>query len=159
MNIKIICIGKLKEKYWVDAANEYSKRLSKYCKLNLIELKESKLPSNPSKADEQNVIIKEGEDIARHIKPSEYIVTLEIEGELLSSEKLASKINTLSIDGINDITFIIGGSLGISEDVKKMTNYKLSFSNMTFTHQMIRVILLEQIYRSYKINRNESYHK
>lgn len=159
MNIKIICIGKLKEKYWLDAVSEYSKRLSKYCKLNIIELKESKLPSNPSKADEINVIIKEGEDIAKQIKTSEYVVTLEIEGKLLSSEKLADKINALSIDGINDITFIIGGSLGISEDVKKMSDYKLSFSNMTFTHQMIRVILLEQIYRSYKINRNENYHK
>lgn len=159
MNIKIICIGKLKEKYWVDAVREYSKRLSKYCKLNIIELKESKLPTNPSKMDELNVMIKEGEDIAKHIKTSDYVVTLEIEGELLSSEKLANKIDKLSIDGINDITFIIGGSLGISDELKKMSDYKLSFSNMTFTHQMIRVILLEQIYRSYKINRNESYHK
>ena len=159
MNIKIICIGKLKENYWRDATSEYSKRLNGYCKLNIIELKESKLPSNPSRADEISVIDKEGDDIISHVKDSDYVITLEIEGKQLDSVELSKTINKLALTGKSDIIFVIGGSLGLSDSVKNRANYKLSFSKMTYPHQMMRVILLEQIYRSFKIIKNESYHK
>lgn len=159
MNITILTIGKLKEKYWRDAIAEYSKRLGRYCSLKITELKESPLPANPSPADEEAVKRAEGEDILSRIKPSDYVITLEINGKGLSSTDLASKIDNLALDGKSDITFIIGGSLGLSKDVSKRSNFKLSFSAMTFPHQMMRVILLEQIYRSFKIIRHEAYHK
>lgn len=159
MNIKVVCIGKLKEKYWVKAIEEYSKRLSKYCSLSIDELKEERLPDNASSAEEEAVKIAEGKSILNKIKKESYVVTLEIKGKQLSSEQLAGKINELGLDGKSDIVFIIGGSLGLSEEVSKRSNFKLSFSSMTFPHQMMRVILLEQIYRAFKINRNEPYHK
>lgn len=159
MNITVIAIGKLKEKYWQDAISEYSKRMKSYCNLQIIELKESPLRANPSAADEQAVKDAEGADILSKIKPSDYVITLEIKGKGLSSEQLAEKINTLGIDGKSSIVFVIGGSLGLSESVSKRSDFKLSFSAMTFPHQMMRVILLEQVYRSFKINRNEAYHK
>lgn len=159
MNITVIAIGKLKEKYWQDAISEYSKRMKSYCNLQIIELKESPLRANPSAADEQAVKDAEGADILSKIKPSDYVITLEIKGKGLSSEQLAEKINTLGIDGKSSIVFVIGGSLGLSETVSKRSDFKLSFSAMTFPHQMMRVILLEQVYRSFKINRNEAYHK
>ena len=159
MNITVIAIGKLKEKYWQDAISEYSKRMKSYCNLQIIELKESPLRANPSVADEQAVKDAEGADILSKIKPSDYVITLEIKGKGLSSEQLAEKINTLGIDGKSSIVFVIGGSLGLSESVSKRSDFKLSFSAMTFPHQMMRVILLEQVYRSFKINRNEAYHK
>jgi len=136
-----------------------SKRLNGYCKLNIIELKESKLPSNPSRADEISVIDKEGDDIISHVKDSDYVITLEIEGKQLDSVELSKTINKLALTGKSDIIFVIGGSLGLSDSVKNRANYKLSFSKMTYPHQMMRVILLEQIYRSFKIIKNESYHK
>ncbi|HKK95112.1 MAG TPA: 23S rRNA (pseudouridine(1915)-N(3))-methyltransferase RlmH [Anaerovoracaceae bacterium] len=159
MNIKIICIGKLKEKYWNDAVKEYSKRLGGYCKFNVVELKESKLPSNPSRADEINVINKEGNDVINNIKDNDYVITLEIEGKQLDSLEFSKTINKLALTGKSDIIFVVGGSLGLSDFVKNRADFRLSFSNMTFPHQMMRVILLEQIYRSFKIIRNESYHK
>lgn len=159
MNITVIAIGKLKEKYWQDAISEYSKRMKSYCNLQIIELKESPLRANPSAADEQAVKDAEGADILSKIKPSDYVITLEIKGKGLSSEQLAKKIDTLGIDGKSNIVFVIGGSLGLSESVSKRSDFKLSFSAMTFPHQMMRVILLEQVYRSFKINRNEAYHK
>jgi len=159
MNIKIICIGKLKEKYWNDAVKEYSKRLGGYCKFNVVELKESKLPSNPSRADEINVINKEGNDVINNIKDNDYVITLEIEGKQLDSLEFSKTINKLALVGKSDIIFVVGGSLGLSDFVKNRADFRLSFSNMTFPHQMMRVILLEQIYRSFKIIRNESYHK
>lgn len=159
MNITVIAIGKLKEKYWQDAISEYSKRMKSYCNLQIIELKESPLRANPSAADEQAVKDAEGADILSKIKPSDYVITLEIKGKGLSSEQLAKKIDTLGIDGKSSIVFVIGGSLGLSESVSKRSDFKLSFSAMTFPHQMMRVILLEQVYRSFKINRNEAYHK
>lgn len=159
MNITVIAIGKLKEKYWTEAVKEYSKRLGSYCSLNIIELKESLLRANPSPADEQAVKDAEGAEILNKIKSSDYVFTLEIKGKSLSSEQLASKIETLGIDGKSSIVFIIGGSLGLSEAVSKRADFKLSFSAMTFPHQMMRVILLEQIYRSFKIIRHEAYHK
>lgn len=149
MNIKVVCVGKLKEKYWTGAIDEYSKRLKSYCKLDIVELKESP-------RDDVNA---EGEAILGKIGKDEYVITLEIKGKALTSEKLADKINNLAIDGKSDVTFVIGGSEGLSQAVMDRSNFPLSFSAMTFPHQMIRVFLLEQIYRSFKIIKNEPYHK
>ncbi|MCQ2554337.1 MAG: 23S rRNA (pseudouridine(1915)-N(3))-methyltransferase RlmH [Clostridia bacterium] len=159
MNIDIICIGKLKEKYWTDAVNEYVKRLKAYANVSIVELKESRLPENASPKDEENVKLEEGRSILKSIKDSTYVITLEIKGKQLSSEELADKMSDLAINGKSDIAFVIGGSLGLSPEVSARSNYKLSFSKMTFPHQMMRVILLEQVYRAFKINRNETYHK
>ena len=159
MNIKIICIGNLKEKYWKEAVLEYGKRLDSYCKLEIAELKEAKLPNNASSADEVQVKEAEGLEILKRIAKNEYVITLEIKGKKLTSEQLSLKINDLTLAGKSDITFVIGGSLGLSEEVSRRANFKLSFSDMTFPHQMMRVILLEQIYRSFKIMKNEPYHK
>ena len=159
MNISIVCIGKLKEKYWTEAAGEYSKRLSKYCSLQIEELKETRLPENASAADEEAVKVSEGEEILRHIKKDAFVITLEIKGKALSSEGLAEKMEQLALDGKSSVAFVIGGSLGLSDAVSRRANFKLSFSAMTFPHQMMRVILLEQIYRAYKINKGEKYHK
>lgn len=159
MNITVICVGKLKESYWRDAVKEYSKRLGGYCSLNIIELKESRLAANPSPADELAVKVKEGEEILSHIRPSDLVVTLEIKGKKLSSEQLASRIEDWSLEGRSDLDLVIGGSLGLSPAVSQRADFKLSFSDMTFPHQMMRVILLEQIYRSFKIIRHEPYHK
>ena len=159
MKINIICIGKLKEKYWTAAIAEYSKRLSRFCDLNIVELKESPLRANPSAADEEEVKTKEGEAILAKVKPADYVITLEIAGKGLSSEQLATKISDLALRGNSSIDFIIGGSLGLSPEVSRRADFKLSFSAMTFPHQMMRVILLEQIYRAFKINNNEAYHK
>lgn len=159
MNIQIICIGKLKEKYWSEAISEYSKRLSRFCSLEIIELKEARLPDKASHAEEEAVKMEEGRSILKAIKEGTYVITLEILGKQLTSPELAAKMENLSLEGKSNITFVIGGSLGLSEEVSKRANFKLSFSKMTFPHQMMRVILLEQIYRSFKINRNETYHK
>lgn len=159
MNIKILTIGKLKEKYWRDAESEYSKRLVNYCRLSISELKESPLPSNPSPADEEAVKTNEGKSILSKIKPSDYVFTLEIKGTPLSSTAFSKKIENLALKGHSSLIFVIGGSLGLSEEVSKRADFKLSFSAMTFPHQMMRVFLLEQIYRSFKIIRNETYHK
>lgn len=159
MNVTILAVGKLKEKYWRDAVAEYSKRLKSYCSLQITEIKESPLRANPSAADEEAVKIAEGADILSRIRSSDYVITLEIKGKVLSSESLAQKIEALAIDGKSSIVFVIGGSLGLSEEVSRRADFKLSFSAMTFPHQMMRVILLEQIYRSFKINRHEAYHK
>ena len=159
MNIKIIAVGKLKESYWRDAVSEYSKRLNAYCSLEIIEVKESRLSANPSAADEAAVKAAEGQDILRHINKEDYVITLEIKGKGLSSEQLAEKIEQLALEGKSSLAFVIGGSLGLSPEVSRRADFKLSFSAMTFPHQMMRVVLLEQIYRSFKINRNETYHK
>ena len=159
MNIFVISVGKLKEKYWVDAVKEYARRLGAYCRLELIEVKEARLPDRAGEAEEAAVKQAEGEEILRRIKDNMYVVTLEIGGKALSSEQLAEKIDRLAVDGISSIAFVIGGSLGLSEAVSSRADFKLSFSKMTFPHQMMRVILLEQIYRSFKIIRNETYHK
>lgn len=159
MNIEIICIGKLKEKYWQDAIKEYSKRLGRYCTLSVTELKEVKLPEGASLADEHRVIYLEGRNILKALKDDTYVIALDVKGKGLGSEELASKIEKLGIQGSSRITFIIGGSLGLSKEVLDAADFKLSFSAMTFPHQMMRVILLEQIYRAFKIIKNESYHK
>lgn len=159
MKIQVICIGKLKEKYWTDAVNEYSKRLSRFCDLEITELKETKLPDKASEAQEQAVIEDEGKTILKHVKDGSYVISLEILGKNLTSVELAEKMEELPLMGKSHVTFIIGGSLGLSKDVSKRADFKLSFSKMTFPHQMMRVILLEQVYRAFKINKNEAYHK
>ena len=159
MNITVICIGKLKEKYWTAAIDEYSKRLKGYCSLEIIELKEARLPDKAGPAEELAVKEAEGEEILKKIRDNQYVITLEVKGKMLSSEKLAEKMENLAIDGQSNVVFVIGGSLGLSAAVSKRANFKLSFSEMTFPHQMMRVILLEQVYRAFKINRNEAYHK
>ena len=159
MKIKIICVGKLKEKYWTAAIDEYSKRLKGYCSLDIVELKEARLPDKAGPAEELAVKEAEGEEILKKIKDNQYVITLEVKGKMLSSEKLAEKMDSLGLEGNSNVVFVIGGSLGLSAAVSKRANFKLSFSEMTFPHQMMRVILLEQVYRAFKINRNEAYHK
>ena len=150
--IKIICLGKIKESYINDAIKEYTKRLSKYTEIKIIELDDVGLD------DKKVVLKKEEEKILKVLNDKEYIITLEIEGNEISSLDFARKINDIFIQSSN-ITFIIGGSYGLSDEIKKKSNYKLSFSKMTFPHQLFRVILLEQLYRAFKINNNEEYHK
>ena len=147
--IKIICVGKIKEKFYTQAIDEYKKRLSKYTKIEIIELKDESIG---------NILEKERDSILSKIDKKDYIITMEIEGNMISSEQLSKKIEDIFINNPN-ITFIIGGSYGLHDDIKKLSNYKLSFSKMTFPHQLFRVILLEQIYRAFKIINNESYHK
>lgn len=159
MNIKVIAVGKLKERYWQDAVKEYSKRLGRFCRLTITEIKESQLAANPSAADEEAVKTAEGRDILDRLKPSDYVITLEIDGSSMTSPQLASRIESLTVSGKSSIAFIIGGSLGLSREVSARADMKLSFSAMTFPHQMARVILLEQIYRAFKIIHNETYHK
>lgn len=159
MDITVLAVGKLKEKYWQDAIREYSKRLGKYCRFQIVEVKESLLRANPSEADEAAVKIAEGRDILSKIKPSDHVITLEIKGRPLSSPQLAQHIEDMTVRGKSSIVFVIGGSLGLSDEVSRRADFKLSFSAMTFPHQMMRVILLEQIYRSFKIIKNEAYHK
>lgn len=159
MNIRIICIGKLKEKYWQDASNEYIKRLKPFCNIEIVELKEYKITKNPSPKDEEIVKIKEGEAILSKIKDGDYVISLEILGKQISSGVMAKKMIGITNQGYSDFDFVIGGSLGLSDEVSKRANFKLSFSLMTFPHQMMRVILLEQIYRSFMINKGTSYHK
>ena len=157
MKIRIICIGKLKEKYWTSAAAEYSKRISGYANIEIVELKESKLPSNPSEADENSVLIREGQNILGKIKESDYVIAMEVEGEQIDSVELAKKIQYAFDTKSSTIDFVIGGRL--SDEVKKRADYGLSFSKLTFPHQMARIMLLEQIYRAFKINSGETYHK
>ena len=159
MNITIVCIGKLKERYWSEAVLEYSKRLSRYCSLEIDELKEEKLPDNASKAEEEQVVVAEGKRLLKRIPDTAYVVTLEIKGKELTSEALAGKIGDLGLEGKSDLVFVIGGSLGLSAEVSERSDFKLSFSKMTFPHQMMRVILLEQVYRGFKILKGEAYHK
>ena len=159
MNVKIIAVGKIKEKYIVEGIKEYSKRLSRYCNLEIIEVEDEKAPENLSKKEMDLIKEKEGGKIISRIPSNSHIISLAIDGKKLSSEELSEKVETLMIDGINDITFIIGGSLGLSDEVINKSNFKLSFSKMTFPHQLMRMILLEQVYRAFRIMRGEPYHK
>lgn len=159
MNIDIACVGKVKEKFFRDAIDEYSKRLSRYCKLNILEVNDEKTPDNASDTVETQIKDKEGERLLKVIHDDAFVVVLAIEGKNLSSEELAAKIDSLGISGKSRITFVIGGSLGLSKAVMDRADMKLSFSRMTFPHQLMRVVLLEQIYRAYRINSNEPYHK
>lgn len=159
MNISVVSVGKIKEKYMVAGIAEYSKRLSKYCKLKLIEVPDEKAPENLSEKDMDIVKKKEGERILSKIKENTYVVTLEIEGKQMTSEGFAKKIDDLMTQGVSDITFVIGGSLGLSDEVMARSDFKLSFSKMTFPHQLMKMVLLEQVYRGWRIIRGEPYHK
>ncbi|WP_313526552.1 23S rRNA (pseudouridine(1915)-N(3))-methyltransferase RlmH [Anaerotignum sp.] len=159
MRVTVVCVGKLKEAYWRGAVDEYSKRLSRYLKLEIVELPDEKAPETMSPAQEDEVRQKEGLRILKVIKEDAFAVALAIEGKSLSSEDLATFMEEKAVRGVSHIVFIIGGSLGLSDEVMKRADFALSFSPMTFPHQMMRVILLEQIYRAEKINRKEPYHK
>ena len=159
MKITVLTVGKIKEKFYTAAIDEYSKRLSRYCKLNIIQVADEKTIENSTEKEMDIIKAKEGERILKNIPDDAFVITLEINGKMLDSEELADKINKLGIMGESHIVFVIGGSLGLHQGVSKRANFKLSFSKMTFPHQLMRVILLEQIYRSYRIINNEPYHK
>ena len=159
MKITLITVGKIKEKYLRDAIAEYTKRLSKYCKLDMIEVEDEKTPNQTSEALDGAIRDKEGERILKHIRHDAYVIALAIKGARISSEQMADKIDKLGVQGTSHITFLIGGSIGLSKEVLKRADYALSFSDMTFPHQLMKVILLEQIYRSYRIIQGEPYHK
>lgn len=159
MNITVITVGKIKEKYILGGIKEFEKRLSKYCKLKMIEVPDQKAPENLSEAEMEEVKRKEGEKILSKLPNGTYLIALAIEGKQLSSEELSKTIDKLGVEGNSNITFVIGGSLGLHEDVLRRSNMKLSFSKMTFPHQLMKLILLEQVYRSFRISRGEPYHK
>ncbi len=159
MKITLVSVGKLKEKYLKQGIQEYMKRLGAYAKVDIVEVADEKAPENMSDAEMLEVKRKEGERILSHISQDTYVITLEINGKMLSSEKLAAKMDELATYGKSKIAFVIGGSLGISDEVQKRSDLALSFSKMTFPHQVMRLVLLEQVYRAYRINRGEPYHK
>ena len=159
MKITLITVGKIKEKYSKDAIAEYSKRLSKYCKLEIVEVADEKTPDQASENVERHIRQKEGERILRYVKDDAYVFTLEIGGTMLDSVAFAKKMETLGIQGKSHLIFIIGGSIGLGEEVLRRSDYALSFSKMTFPHQLMRVILLEQVYRGYRIIEGAPYHK
>ena len=158
MNITLICVGKIKESFYREAVAEYAKRLSAYCSFRIIEAEDEPDTGNSQSAAEK-VRDTEGDRILKHIDPGMYVITLEIKGKKYDSEKFAGMLSDLFVSGKSDIAFVIGGSLGLSEKVSKRADMKLSFSDMTFPHQLMRVILSEQIYRAFRIMRGEPYHK
>ena len=159
MKITCVVVGKIKEKYFTDAIKEYSKRLGRYCKLEIVELADEKTPDGASEAEEQAIREKEGERILKTLKDDAYVIALAIEGKMLDSVELSRKIESLGISGTSHIAFVIGGSLGLAPAVMKRADFAFCFSRMTFPHQLMRVVLLEQLYRSYRIMKNEPYHK
>ena len=159
MKITILTVGKIKEKFFRGAVEEYSKRLSRYCKLEIIEVADEKTPDKASEALNTQIKNIEGERLMKHIREQDYVIALAIDGKTPDSVELSQKIEKLGVSGISSIAFVIGGSLGLSESVLKRADYKLSFSRMTFPHQLMQMILLEQIYRSYRIMNHEPYHK
>lgn len=159
LTVNIICIGKLKEKYWVDAIKEYTKRLSSFCRFSVSELSECKVNNDPNEKQIQNILQEEGNAILQKIKPTDYTIAMCIEGKNISSLQLANLMDNIQIEGKSTVNFIIGGSWGLSDEVKQRADYKLSMGKMTFPHQMARVMLTEQIYRSFQISSNGKYHK
>ena len=158
MRFYVICIGKLKDAYLRDGVAEFVKRMRPYGGITITELNESKIGDKPSDADRKQVVIEEGERLLKNVPKNAYTVLLDVYGKTMSSEDLAKTVAKLEVDGISDMAFIIGGAFGVSDELRRSVNYKLSFSPMTFTHQMVRLLLVEQIYRASKINRNEPYH-
>ena len=159
MNITVISVGKLKEKYLKQAIDEYSKRLTRYCKIDIIELPDEKTPDNASEKEELQIKDKEGQLILSKIKDNMFVIAMDLNAKQMTSEEFSRFIETQGVMGNSNITFVIGGSLGLSDEVLKRADYKLSFSKMTFPHQLMRLILLEQVYRAFRINNNEPYHK
>ena len=159
MKISVIAVGKIKEKYFTDAVREYSKRLSRYCRLEILEVPDEKTPEGASQALEEQIKEREGQRILSALKEDSYVIALAIQGKRRTSPELAAHLEQLTVRGVSHLCFVIGGSLGLSEAVLARADEKLSFSDMTFPHQLMRVILLEQIYRSFRIMRGEPYHK
>ena len=159
MKITIVCVGKIKEKYFTGAIEEYAKRLGRYCSLTVTEVADEKTPDGAGEALELQIKEKEGERILQKLPDNAYVGALAIDGKMLDSEELASRMEQWNVNGISHVAFVIGGSLGLAPTVLKRADYKLSFSKMTFPHQLMRVILLEQIYRSFRIRNHEPYHK
>lgn len=159
MNISIVCVGKIKESFYREAIGEYVKRLSRYCKLDIIEVADEKTPEQASEKEEQQILEKESERILKNIKEDQYVIALAIQGRKFDSLSFADKIEKLAINGNSHIVFVIGGSLGLHPSVLKRANELLSFSDFTFPHQLMRVVLTEQIYRAYRIINHEPYHK
>ncbi|WP_276356459.1 23S rRNA (pseudouridine(1915)-N(3))-methyltransferase RlmH [Cohnella caldifontis] len=159
MHIQVVCVGKLKEKYWSDGVAEYAKRLGAYARLDIRELPDEKTPDSMSPAEEEQVRAREGERILAALKPDAHVVALAIDGETWSSEQFAAYMDKQAVYGGGSVAFVIGGSLGLSLTVLSRADKKLSFGRMTYPHQLMRVILLEQIYRAFRINRGEPYHK
>ena len=158
MRFYVVCIGKLKDAYLRDGVAEFVKRMRPYGGITITELNESKIGDKPSDADRKQVVDEEGERLLKAVPKNAYTVLLDVYGKTMSSEDLAKTVAKLEVDGVSDMAFIIGGAFGVSEALRQSVNYKLSFSPMTFTHQMVRLLLVEQIYRASKINRNEAYH-
>lgn len=158
LTINVLCIGKIKENFFKDSINEYSKRLSKYCKLNILELPDEKIPDKTNSSIENEIKSKECDNIINHLKKDSYIICLDLKGKEFSSEEFSRNIENISMQA-SQITFIIGGSLGLTEKILNLSNQKICFSKMTFPHQLIRIFLLEQIYRAFKISNGETYHK
>ena len=158
MRFYVICIGNLKDAYLRDGVAEFVKRMRPYGGITITELNESKIGDKPSDADRKQVVIEEGERLLKNVPKNAYTVLLDVYGKTMSSEDLAKTVAKLEVDGISDMAFIVGGAFGVSDELRRSVNYKLSFSPMTFTHQMVRLLLVEQIYRVSKINRNEPYH-
>lgn len=159
MNITILCVGKIKENFYREAVAEYEKRLKRYCKLQIIEVADEKTPDQTTEHEEDLIRAKEAERMLKHLKDEAYVIALAIQGKKLDSVGLANYIEKLGIQGKSHLVFVIGGSLGLHDSVIKRSDYLLSFSDMTFPHQLMRVILAEQIYRSYRIIQGEPYHK
>ena len=159
MRITIVCVGKLKEKFYRDAVEEYAKRLGKYCKLEILEVADEKTPEGASPVEEEKILQKEAARILERLREDAFVCTLEIAGKKLSSEGLADWMKSLAVGGISHISFVIGGSLGLHSSVRSRADFSLSFSDMTFPHQLMRVILCEQVYRAFRIINGEPYHK
>ncbi len=158
MRITIVTAGKIKEKYLTAGINEFLKRLGPFANVKIIEINEEKMKDNPSEAEKQQTLAQEGQRLLKQVPEGSYLIVLDVYGQQLSSEKLAEKIQSLGLQGKSNITFLIGGAFGLSQEVRQAADFRLSFSPMTFTHQMIRLLLVEQIYRAFKINRGEKYH-
>ena len=158
MKIRIVAAGKLKEKYLKAGVAEYEKRLSPFAAVELLEIDEERMAQDPSEAEKEQTLAKEGERLLRLVPERSFLIVLDVQGQLLSSERLAEKLAALALQGQSDVTFLIGGAFGLSEVVRKRADLRLSFSPMTFTHQMVRLLLYEQVYRAFKINRGEKYH-
>ena len=159
MKITVVAVGKIKERFFEDAVREYEKRLGRYCKLEIIQVADERTPDGAGEALERQIKEKEGERILAHIRDGSYVIALAIEGKMLDSEELAQKLGQLGVGGVSQVVFVIGGSLGLSGAVLERADYRLSFSKMTFPHQMMRVILLEQVYRGFRILNHQPYHK
>ena len=158
MKITIACVGKIKEKYLEAGIAEFTKRLAPFCKLEIISISEEKMPDDPAPAEKQQVLEKETKRLLAIIPESSYVILLDVVGKQLSSPELAAKIDALALGGRSHISFVIGGAFGYTDELRRRADFALSFSKMTFTHQMIRLLLIEQIYRAFKISRGEKYH-